>query len=97
MISTITMDDIRDSVGYGTVCQALDYVFDGIWSIVSLNHGDAGCDFRMSVMLPTYSLMIYIDLNGTFYRKTRTSGVIAVSVPTPRRHRGLTEDGKVLG
>ncbi len=62
--------------------------------IDSLEPGDAGTDFRMSVRLPSYLLTIYIDLGATDNRNVQTHGVIAVSVPTPHRHMGLTPDGK---
>ncbi len=87
MIDSPTMDDVRNSIGYQTTCRALDLVFGKAWSIINLRHGESGYDFRMEVSLPQYSLAVWIDVDGTYYRGFReTPGVIAVGVPTPHLH-----------
>ena len=94
MTSDYTMTDIRNSVGFHTVCQGLCDVFGETWSIQDLRHGDTGNDFRMKVWLAAYAINIYIDLDGTDYRGVRSSGTIGVAVPTTRPRRGISIDGE---
>ncbi len=63
------------------------------WSVEKMWLGGSGEDFRTKIKLSGYSLSVYIDVAGAYYRAVQSVGLVGVAVPTPRRLRHRAPDG----
>ena len=91
-----SIDDIRNSLAFRNVCEAMGRVFGNDWRVNTIWPDSPGNDFTASVDIYGISQAAYLSASGTHTHGMYASGpggLIGISVPTPQTHFRYAPDG----
>ncbi len=85
MVVRATEEQVRESIGFKSLCQVLDQVFPNQWEIESLYHEYDCLDFSMWLTINHQPYAAYLSVIGTCHHghPPIDSGRVSIEVPTP--------------
>ena len=90
------IDDIRNSLAFRNVCEAMSQVFGDDWRITTIWPESPGNDFTASVDIHGISQAAYLYASDTHTHGMYAfgpGGLVGISVPAPQTHFSRTPDG----